>query len=74
MAAAHDLLEWRGHKATVTRGGKWAQLAQILTGDLTVDLFDHLREFKRSPGPTVEKVRGAHSIVYSIDGNQHRRP
>ena len=56
--------EWWGHKAAVTRGGKWEQLAKILTGDLTVDLFDHLREFKRSPSPTVEKLRGANSIVY----------
>ena len=64
VAAAYDLLQWWGRKAAVTRGGKWAQLAKILTGDLTVDLFDHLREFKRSPGPTVEKLRGANSIVY----------
>ena len=64
VAAAYDLLEWWGRKAAVTRGGKWEQLAKILTGDLTVDLFDHLREFKRSPGPTVEKLRGADSIVY----------
>ena len=64
VAAAYDLLDWWGHKATLTRGGKWAQLAQILAGDQAVDLFDHLREFRRSPGPTVEKVRGSHSIVY----------
>ena len=59
VAAAYDLLHWWGHKAVVTRGGKWAQLAKILTGDLTVDLFDHLREFKRRPSPSIEKVRGA---------------
>ena len=64
MAAAYDLLDWWGHKATLTRGGKWAQLAQILAGDQAVDLFDHLREFRRSPGPTVEKVRGSHAILY----------
>jgi hypothetical protein len=64
VGAAYDLLEWWGHKAVVTRGGKWAQLAKILTGDRTLDLFDHLREFKHSPGPSIEKVRGAHSIVY----------
>ena len=64
VAAAYDLLQWWGHKAAVTRGGKWAELAKILAGDRTVDLFDHLREFKRSPGPTVEKVRGANSILY----------
>ena len=64
VAAAYDLLQWWGRKAAVTRGGKWAQLAKILAGDRTVDLFDHLRKFKRSPGPTVEKVRGANSILY----------
>ena len=64
VAAAYDLLQWWGHKAAVTRGGKWADLAKILAGERTVDLFDHLREFKRSPGPTVEKLRGADSIVY----------
>jgi hypothetical protein len=68
VAAAYDLLKWWGHKAVVTRGGKWAQLAQILAGDQAVDVFDHLREFKRSPGPTVEKVRGSHSILYRTRG------
>jgi hypothetical protein len=72
VAAAYDLLEWWGHKAAVTRGGKWAQLATILAGGRTVDLFDHLREFKRSPGPTVEKVRGAHSILYHTRRRQPR--
>jgi len=64
VAAANDLLTWWGHKAAATRGSKWDQLAKILAGDLTLDLFDHLREFKRSPGPTVEKLRGADSILY----------
>jgi hypothetical protein len=64
VAAAYDLLEWWGQKAAVTRGGKWAKLAQILTGYQTVDLFDHLREFKRRPSPRIEKVRGADSIAY----------
>ena len=57
VAAAYDLLTWRGHTATVTRGGIWEKLAKILADDLTVDLFDHLRKFKQSPGMIVEKVR-----------------
>jgi len=64
VAAGYHLLEWWGQKAAVTRSGKWAQLAKILAGDQTVDLFDHLREFKRRPTPSTEKVRGAHSIAY----------
>jgi hypothetical protein len=64
VAAAYDLLGWWGHKAAVTRNGKWAQLAKILAGDQAVDVFDHLRAFKRKPGPIVEKVRGARSILY----------
>lgn len=64
VAVAYNLLGWWGHKAVVTRGGKWAQLAKVLTGDLTVDLFDHLREFKRGRHPSIEKVRGADFIVY----------
>ncbi len=64
VAVAYNLLGWWRHKAVVTRGGKWAQLAKVLTGDLTVDLFDHLREFKRGPHPSIEKVRGADFIVY----------
>jgi hypothetical protein len=64
VAAAYHLLEWWDQKAAVTRGGKWAQLAKILIGDQTVDLFDHLREFKRLPHPSIEKVRGADSIAY----------
>ena len=64
VVAAYDLLDWWGHKPTLTRGGKWAQLAQILAGDQAVDMFDHLREFKRSAGATVEKVRGSHSMLY----------
>ena len=69
VAAAYDLLGWWGHKATVTRGGKWAQVANILAGDKATDLLDHLREFKRNPGPSVEKVRGPGGIVY----RKHRR-
>ena len=53
-----------GYSATTTRGRKWAQLAGILTGDQKVDLFDHLRAFKRHPVPTVEKLRGARAILY----------
>jgi hypothetical protein len=64
VAAAYDLLEWWGHKAAVTRGGKWAQLAKILADEGAVDFFDHLRAFKSRPGPSVEKVRGARSIIY----------
>jgi hypothetical protein len=69
VAAAYDLLAWWGHKAAVTRGGKWEALAKVLAGDRKVDLFDHLREFKHRPGPTVEKVRGAQGILYRT----HRR-
>jgi hypothetical protein len=64
VAAAHALLSWWGRKAVVTRGGKWEQLSKILAGDLSVGLFDHLREFKRHPGPIFEKVRGPDGIVY----------
>jgi hypothetical protein len=64
VAAAHDLLDWWSYRTTVTRGGKWERLARILTGDLTIDLFDHLRNYKRRPDPSVEKGRGARSIVY----------
>jgi hypothetical protein len=56
-AAAYDLLTWRGHNPTVTREGTWEELARILAGDRTVDLFEHLRKFKQNPGPIVEKVR-----------------
>jgi hypothetical protein len=64
VAAAYDLLRWWGHKAAATRGGKWEQLAKILVGDRTVDLFDHLRQFKRKPEPPIEKVRGPTGILY----------
>ncbi len=64
VAAAYDLLEWWGHKSAVTRGGKWEQLAKVLIGDRTVGLFDHMLEYKRSPGQSLEKVRGKRSIIY----------
>ena len=64
VAMAYNLLSWHGYRATTTRGRKWAQLAGILTGDQKVDLFDHLRAFKRRPVPTVEKLRGARAILY----------
>jgi hypothetical protein len=64
VAAAHDLLGWWGHKIATTRSGEWARLAGILAGDQAVDLFDLLRAHRRSNGPTVEKLRGEHSILY----------
>lgn len=64
-AAAYDLLKWRGHAATLTRGGRWEKLAKILARDLTVDLFDHLRKSKQKPGLSIEKVRlGDGRILY----------
>jgi hypothetical protein len=68
VRAAHDLLGWWRHEATVTRGGKCDKLAKILDGDLTTDLFDHLRGFKRSPGLTIEKVRYKNGILYRSRG------
>jgi hypothetical protein len=70
VGAAHDLLGWWNHEATATRGGKWDKLAKILAGDLTVDLFEHLREFKRSPGRTIEKIRYKDGILYRSRGRQ----
>jgi hypothetical protein len=64
VAAACDLLKWWGHKIAVTRNGKWAQLSKILVGDQAIDLFDHLRAYKSSPGPSVDKMRGPRSILY----------
>ena len=64
VGVASHILDWWGRKASATRGGEWEKLAKILAGDLTIDLFDHLREVKRRPGPRIEKLRGAHSIVY----------
>jgi hypothetical protein len=57
VAAAYDLLTWNGQHTTVTRGGRWEKLAKILAGNLSVDLFEHLRKFKQSPGMIIEKVR-----------------
>jgi hypothetical protein len=64
VGVASYLLDWWGRRASATRGGEWEKLAKILTGDLAIDLFDHLREFKRRPGPRIEKLRGPDSIVY----------
>ena len=64
VAAAHELLEWWGHNAAVTRGGKWAQLARILINDPHLDVFDHLRNHKHNPGPPVQKLRGANWVAY----------
>jgi hypothetical protein len=70
VGAAHDLLGWWNHEAMVTRGGKWDKLAKILAGDLTADLYDHLRGLKRSPGPTIEKIRHKDGILYRSRGRQ----
>jgi hypothetical protein len=64
VAAAYHLLAWWGHKIGVTRSGKWARLAKILTGGQTIDLFEHLREFNRRRRPRIEKLRYADSIIY----------
>jgi hypothetical protein len=64
VAAAYDLLGWWGHQPTVTRDGRWAQLAQILVDDPAFEPFEHMRRFKRNPSPRVEKVRGNGWIYY----------
>ena len=63
-AAQHKAAVAMAYNLLSARGRKWAQLAGILTGDQKVDLFDHLRAFKRRPVPTVEKLRGARAILY----------
>jgi hypothetical protein len=63
VRAAYDLLAWRGRNASLTRGGTWEELAQILAGDLTVDLFELLRKFKQSRGKIVEKVRVDSEVI-----------
>jgi hypothetical protein len=55
VARARDLLNWWGHEATISRTGKWMRLSQILLGDRTVDVFDHLRD-RRHRGPGIAKV------------------
>jgi hypothetical protein len=70
VAAAHDLLRWWKHEASVTRRGKWAQLAKVLAGDLSVDFFDHLRAFRQKPSPAVEKLRRPHAVIYRLRGRQ----
>ncbi len=66
VAGARDLLNWWGHGARISRRGKWMRLAQILVGDLSLDVFDHLREFRRRPGPRIEKVRIADGFLYLL--------
>jgi len=70
-AAAYNLLTWRGHTATVTRGGRWEKLAKILAGGRAVDLFDHLRKFNQNPAPKIQKVRSEKGILYY---SQRREP
>ena len=60
------MLKWWDHKATAARHGKWAQLAGILAGDESVDLFDLMRAHKRELPPAVEKLRGEHSVLYRL--------
>jgi hypothetical protein len=64
VAAAHELLEWWGHQPRITRGGHWAELTKILLGDLVHDVFDHLRSYKRNPGPRMHKIRGRNGVVH----------
>ena len=66
VAIARDLLNWWEHRPRTSRGGNWMRLSQILVGDLSLDLFDHLRELRRRPGPRIEKVRTAEGPLYLL--------
>jgi hypothetical protein len=66
VARARDLLNWWGYEAKISRSGKWMRLAQILIGDLSLDLFDHLREVGARPGSRIEKVRTANGLLYLL--------
>jgi hypothetical protein len=71
VAVAHDLLVFWHHRPTVTRHGKWEQLAKVLSGDLSVDLFDHLRNFKRNSRSSAKKTEFANGIIlYRSRGRQ----
>jgi hypothetical protein len=57
VAAAYALLAWQQQKASVTRGGKWDELAKALAGVQNGDFYDHLRKFKRSARIKIDKKR-----------------
>ena len=39
-------------------------LVKILLGDPGLDVFDHLRNYKRNPGPRLQKLQGPNGIAY----------
>jgi hypothetical protein len=64
VAAAHDLLEWRGRKASTTRGALEETVAKLLADDQS-DLHDHMRAFRLSRALGVKKIKtqkGRHLI------------
>jgi hypothetical protein len=64
--AAYKLLLWWDHKAVVTRGGEWEQLAAIMAGDPGRDMFDHLRACKSDLPTVVRKLRDPNNGSVSI--------
>jgi hypothetical protein len=70
VAAAYTLLTWRQQKTAITRGGKWEKLAKILAGNQNVDLFDHLRKFRKSPSLKIEKFRLDSGTILYLGGRQ----
>jgi hypothetical protein len=61
---AHDVLKLWDRKVGRTRNGVWVQLATILYGEQSIDLFHHVRAFKN--GPALIKIRDAEGLIANI--------
>jgi hypothetical protein len=66
VPAAHSMLGWWGHEASVTRGGKWENLANILAGGRAA-VFEHMRTFKLDPDPLIfYKLKGSNWLAFAL--------
>jgi hypothetical protein len=66
VQVAHSMLGWWGHKANVTRGGKWEKLAKVLAGGQAA-VFEHMRIFKQNPEPPIiDKLKSSNLLAFAL--------
>jgi hypothetical protein len=55
--AIHLISKWNRKAPTgVTRGSKWHKLSAILYGDAKIDLFNHMRAYRRAARPSSKQI------------------
>ena len=63
IPVTYSLCAWWGHKASLTRGGRWEQLINAVACR-KVAAFEHMRRYKKNPTPIIDKLKFRDGLAF----------